>query len=244
MTRHVRVPLETLRAGRHSITGDAAHYLTRVLRLREGAAFTAFDPAARLEAEVVVVSTERDAFVADFGEPAPARVVGLTGVTLIQCAGKGDKTDDVVRAATALGASRIVVATSERSIARPSAAGERLARLRAIALDAARQSGRGDLPDLEGPTPLADVLAAARTSDAQKLCLEPSATQTLGAALRAHPGRPVMLLVGPEGGFATSELDSARAAGFTLVRFGSLVLRTELAGLAALGAVIALGEAE
>lgn len=55
---------------------------------------------------------------------------------------------------------------------------------------------------------------------------------------------PSELLVGPEGGFAPNELDDARAAGFTLVRFGALVLRTELAGIAALGAVVACGEAE
>jgi len=238
MARTVRVALEELREGEHPITGDPARYLTRVLRLREGARFTAFDPAARLEAEATLLAAERDRVVARFERPAPASVVGTAYVTLIQCAGKGDKVDEVVRAATALGAGRIVIATSERSVARAAASSERSARRRAIALDAARQSGRGDLPLLEGPLLLEDALGAARASPALKLCLEPTAEATLGRALGERAGRDLVLLIGPEGGFSDAERDSARAAAFTLVRLGSLVLRTELAAVAALGAVL------
>ena len=239
MARTVRVALEELREGEHPITGDAARYLTRVLRLREGARFTAFDPAARIEAEATLVAVEGERVVARFARPGPASVVGAGGVTLIQCAGKGDKVDEVVRAATALGAGRIVIATSERSVARGTATSERSARLNAIALDAARQSGRGDLPLLDGPLPLADALSAATASPALKLCLEPSADLPLGPALAEREARPLVLLVGPEGGFSDTERDAARAAGFALVRLGTLVLRTELAAVAVLGAVLA-----
>lgn len=239
MARTVRVALEELREGEHPITGDPARYLTRVLRLREGARFTAFDPVLRVEAEATLLAAERNRVLARFEPPVPASVVGSAGVTLIQCAGKGDKVDEVVRAATALGAGRIVIATSERSVARGTATSERSARLNAIALDAARQSGRGDLPLLEGPLLLADALAAAATTPALKLCLEPTAETALGRALDERAGRALLLLVGPEGGFADAERDLARTAGFTLVRLGALVLRTELAAVAALGAVLA-----
>ena len=119
------------------------------------------------------------------------------------------------------------------------ASAERLTRLRAIALDAARQSGRGDLPELSGPLPLTDALSDARDQDSLKLCLDPTADTPLGVALRTRAGRPLTLLVGPEGGFSPDERESALAAGFALARLGSLVLRTELAGAAALGAVLA-----
>jgi 16S rRNA (uracil1498-N3)-methyltransferase len=239
MARKVRVALEGLRPGEHPITGEPARYLTRVLRLREGAPFTAFDPSARLEAEATLVEVGRDTVRARFDEVRPASHTGMQGVTLVQCAGKGDKVDDVVRAATALGATSIVIATSERSVARSTASDERSARLQAIALDAARQSGRGDLPTLRGPVPLAVVLAEAGTSDALKLCLEPTAELTLGRALSERADRDLVLLVGPEGGFSDAERDAAHAARFSLVRLGTLVLRTELAGTAALAAVLA-----
>ena len=239
MARKVRVALEGLKPGEHPITGEPARYLTRVLRLREGAEFTAFDPAARVEAEATLVEVGQRGVRARFEEPRAASHTGARGVTLVQCAGKGDKVDDVVRAATALGATSIVVATSERSVARAAPSDERSARLQAIALDAARQSGRGDLPALRGPLPLATVLEEARSSDALKLCLEPTAETPLGQVLRARAARDLILLVGPEGGFSDSERETARDAGFLLVRLGTLVLRTELAGTAALAAVLA-----
>ena len=238
MPRQIRVALEGLRAGEHTITGAPARYLTRVLRLREGARFTAFDPSARLESAVTVLELGRDSVRGDFSEPTPARAVGLP-VTLIQCAGKGDKVDEVVRAATALGAAAIVIATSARSVTRAAATAERLTRLRAIALDAARQSGRGDLPALSGPLPLIDAaFPRAQPRLAQAL---PRPHRRRAARRRAPHARrsPSSLLVGPEGGFSPDERDAALAAGFALARLGSLVLRTELAGAAALGAVLA-----
>jgi 16S rRNA (uracil1498-N3)-methyltransferase len=239
VTRTIRVPLAELEAGEHEIEGAEAHYLVRVLRVRPGATFIAFDPVARSEARVTVARVERDRVLARFEEPERAASVGERALTLVQCAGKGDKVEDVVRAATALAATRIVIATSERSVTRGPASPERQKRLAAIALDAARQSGRGDVPELVGPEPLGDVLAKLHAADALKLCLEPGAARSFGAALAEHGERALVLLVGPEGGFSDDELENARSAGFELVRLGSLVLRTELAAVAALAAVLA-----
>jgi 16S rRNA (uracil1498-N3)-methyltransferase len=224
-------------AGEHALEGAPARYLARVLRLAPGDRFTAFDPGARREAEVTIVAVDKHAVHARFEPATDARTVGLTQVTLVQCAGKGDKVDEVVRAATALGASAIVIATSERSVARGSASAEKLARLTTIALDAARQSGRGDLPELKGPLPLSAALSG-HPAEALKLCLTPGAATGLGQALAKRAGRALVLLVGPEGGFSDAERDLTERAGFEPVRLGSLVLRTELAGAAALGAVL------
>jgi 16S rRNA (uracil1498-N3)-methyltransferase len=238
MARRVRIPLTLPEAGEHVLEGAPARYLTRILRLGPGDRFTAFDPAARREAEAHIVSVDRHTLTVRFEAPTVARVMGLTGVTLVQCAGKGDKVDEVVRAATALGVSALVIATSERSVVRGPASAQKLGRLTAIALDAARQSGRGDLPELTGPLPLDEALAAHAPADALKLCLTPGADTGLGRALAARGSRPLVLLVGPEGGFSEAELAAVAHAGFEPVRLGSLVLRTELAGAAALGAVL------
>ncbi len=239
MTRTIRVALGELTAGERRIEGDEAHYLVRVLRVRPGATFTAFDPVRRLEAAVTVLEVERERVLARVSEPAPAPSVAELDVTLVYCAGKGDKVDEVVRAATALAVSRVIVATSERTVARGPVSPERQKRWSAIALDAARQSGRGDVPELVGPLPFADSLARAATADALKLCLEPEAEHALGALLRERGDGPLVLLVGPEGGFSAEELAHARGAGFEHVHLGTLVLRTELAAMAALAAVLA-----
>ena len=185
------------------------------------------------------MTSERGVVQCRLDEPVAARVVGSAELTLIQCVTKGDKLDEVVRAATALGVGRIVVAESTRAIGRDGGGPRRSERWNAIALDAARQSGRGDLPELEAPSPLTEVLARHAALPAPKLCLHPQAERGLGAALAALRGAGLTLLVGPEGGFTSEELALAATAGFELVSFGPFVLRTELAGIAALGAVLA-----
>jgi 16S rRNA (uracil1498-N3)-methyltransferase len=237
--------VSNLAPGERQLEREAGHYLARVHRLGAGDTFVAFDPVARLEAAGVIVGFLGEAVSVRLGETEPARAVPPFDVTLVQCAGKGDKMDDVVRATTALGVGRVIVAESARTVAR--LAGERAERRRerwrAIALDAARQSGRGDAPDVEGPRALAGVLAALRDDTATKLCLEPRARATLVHAASSARAERIVLLVGPEGGLTDEELDLAGASGFLLVRLGPFVLRTELAATAALATLLALFDA-
>lgn len=239
MSRRVRLPLTGIAPGERSVGGDDARYLTRVHRLGPGAALSVFDPVASLEADAELVGLEQDGVRLRIGEPTPARRRGLPGLTLVQCAGKGDKLDATLRAATALGVSRFVIAVAERSVARPAPADTRKERWRAIALDAARQSERGDLPRVDGPFPLEELLANLAADPALKLCLHPEGQHALGETLAGYGKTEVVLLVGPEGGFSAQELLRAADAGFLPVRLGDLVLRTELAATAALGAVLA-----
>lgn len=239
MARTVRLWIEQLAPGERVLGADASHYLAHVQRLREGDEFVAFDPAACLECRATIVEIAHKRVHCELGEPRAGRRSELD-VELLQCMGKGDKIDDVVRAATALGVSRVTLCESTRGLLKlGERAPARLERLRAIALSASQQSGRGDLPAIDGPEALPAVLSAWRSRDALKLCLEPRAERAFGAALAAAPGRRVVLLVGPEGGLSEDELLLAEQAGFTPVSFGAFVLRTELAGIAALGALIA-----
>jgi 16S rRNA (uracil1498-N3)-methyltransferase len=237
--RTLRVPLDGLTAGERTLDGDAAHYVVRVHRLAAGDVFLAFDPSACTEADATVLAVAKRGVRCRLEAPRAAARLGLSGVTLVVCATKGDKLDEVVRAATALGASRISIVESERSVPELGSAEKRFARFRSIAIDAARQSGRGDLPELVGPAPLSDVFARFSTSDARKLCLDPAAETSLGALLSTRGEQPLALLVGPEGGFTQAELDAAERAGFVRARLGELVLRAELASVAALSAVVA-----
>ena len=229
MTRVVRVAVEALTRGVRELSGPAAHYLTVVHRLEPGAAFVAFDPESGLEADSRVVRVERRTLLCELEEPRLAARRGALDVTLLQGVGKGDKLEDVVRTATALGARAVCFVAAERSVARPSA--ERATRLKSAAIEAARQSGRGDIPRIVLPEPLEQVLAAWRGAGANKLCLEPGAEKPLGARL----AEPAALLIGPEGGLSPRELELADAAGFERVSLGPLTLRTELAAAVALG---------
>jgi 16S rRNA (uracil1498-N3)-methyltransferase len=163
-------------------------------------------------------------------------------VTLIQGACKGDKMDGIVRDATELGVTRIIPAITARSVARPDAA--RADRWRRIAVEAARQCGRGDAPIIDAPVALLDALAPG-CGVTVALCLDPTAAIALGARLQiVAAATNVTILVGPEGGLDAAELDAASQAGFTRVRLGGLVLRTETVCAAVLGALVVWSDGE
>jgi 16S rRNA (uracil1498-N3)-methyltransferase len=242
MSRPLRVFVPALSEGKLELSGESAHYALRVHRVTSGDALVLFDPSARTEADAIVIGTSRDRVRCEVGALRAGKVASLGG-RLVQCVGKGDKVDEVIRAVTALGVAAITLAESERTVVKlkdRERADSRLERWRGVALDAARQCGRGDLPEITGPLALAEALAR-EPEGALKICLQPRAAARYGELLTARRGAsPVTLLVGPEGGFSDAELSLAERSGFLLASFGEFELRTELAGVAALGALLAL----
>ncbi|APR85948.1 Ribosomal RNA small subunit methyltransferase E [Minicystis rosea] len=229
----LRVPIADLAAGELTLAPEAAAYVARVHRLAVGDRLVVFDPDRALEADAAIAEVGKRAVVVRVEAPRPA-LRPPRAITLIQGIGKGDKMDAIARDATELGVTRIIPALCERSVARPDAA--RAARWRRIAVEAARQCGRGDAPIIDPPTPFLDVV---RASDGARFCLDPRADRGLGAALAVlPPTATVAFAVGPEGGLSDEELAAAAAAGFTSVSIGRLILRTETVCAAVLGALL------
>jgi len=211
------------------VEGPALHHL-RVARVEPGETVEVFDGhgrawAARLE------SVDAGGAVLVLGEERR----GATGrrVVLIQGLPKGDKLDLVLQKATELGVSAVWPVLTERSVARPrpEALGTRHARWQRIVDEAARQSGRAEVPEV---APLRSMEEAARGlgSGMRLLVLdEEERNERLGTA--AGDGA-VALIVGPEGGLAREEVRLLHDLGGVPVSLGPLVLRTETAGLAAL----------
>ena len=227
-----RAPLSPLVAGEQPLSRELGTYLVKVLRLRAGDAFVLFDPETGTEADAELL---RDVPAqARVREPRAATRVSRREVMLVQGLAKGDKPEQVLRAAVALGASAVTFVRTERSVA---GAALRPERLRAVMLDTARQCGRGDLPELGGLVELNEALNA---SDGIGLLLDPNAEQSLVELLRTlAPEHALALAVGPEGGFSDRETQQLLAAGFQPVRLTPYVLRTELAAVAALSVVAA-----
>ncbi|HET7538974.1 MAG TPA: RsmE family RNA methyltransferase [Polyangiaceae bacterium] len=239
MPKLTRVPLSGLEPGERKLDPKTAHYLCDVLRLRAGEKFVAFDPETKLEAEARLAVAEDGAYCG-VGALRESTRVSDTGIVLVQALGKGDKTEQVVRSATALGVAELHLVESARSVARVSDRSDnKRARWEAIALDAARQCGRADVPKLSGPHTLARELEAWCEQSAIKLCLVPGAAQSLRSQIADWTvGSPLAILIGPEGGLSGEEVSDAERVGFVAVSFGELVLRTEIAGTAVLGALL------
>jgi 16S rRNA (uracil1498-N3)-methyltransferase len=240
VSRALRVPLDDLAPGVRPLQGALARYIRRVHRLGVGDRLALFDPGTGMEADAELVEGPAPDVWCRLGEPRPSGYRPLP-IHLIQGLGKADKPDEAIRSATALGAARVTLVQAERSVARVSAerSVSRLERWRRIAVEAARQSGRGNLPTLAGPTDLEQVLGAETAPF--RITLAPHAPPLFERLADWRAGAAIAVLVGPEGGFEEEELRAAELAGFLPASLGPSILRTELAGVAALGALVALG---
>lgn len=236
----LRVPVARVEAGESILDEDASRYIARVHRKRVGDHVVLFDPDAALEADAELTTIDRANVAVRVDAVRTASLRPSRRVTLLQATCKSDKFDAVVRDATELGACRIVPVLAERSVGRP--ADGRARRWRKIAIEAARQCGRGDAPAIASPMELAEAVQLFASGEGViGFCLDPWADTRLGPHL-VNLTRDVELafVVGPEGGLSPAEIEACTSAGLTRVSLGPLTLRAETVGAAVLGAVCVL----
>ncbi|HEX4335874.1 MAG TPA: RsmE family RNA methyltransferase [Polyangiaceae bacterium] len=236
----LRVPLSPLRSGEVVLDEPAARYVGRVHRLGAGDRFVAFDPEAASEADVEITSAGRDVRVR-IGELRRAANVATPGLTLFQGIGKADKPEQVLRAATVLGVEHVVFVESRRAVVRAGERGDaKRRRWQAVAVEAARQSGRGDVPRVSGPLPL-DEAVNLSSGSMHRVYLSPDAERGLADVLDGvRRAATLAVFIGPEGGLDGEEEAALAASGFVSAALGQFVLRTETATVAVLGAIAAL----
>lgn len=231
-----------------TVTGAEAHHAVTVNRTRVGDSLTIGNGRGLLLWGLVRdVMPEhlnlqvREVSMVDLPEPR---------IVLVQALAKGNRDELAVQAATELGADRIVPWAAERSIARWDgvAAGKGRQRWQRVVREATKQSIRSWLPEVASLATLPTLTALAVRNDSHRmLVLDPSATQTLAAAVdtasrsAASTGpREFVVVVGPEGGISARERDELESAGAVAVRLGPSVLRTSTAGPAAIAALSVL----
>ncbi|MGQ0550153.1 MAG: RsmE family RNA methyltransferase [Armatimonadota bacterium] len=202
-----------------------AHHIARVLRLQPGTRLIAFDGGREVDAEVTRVDGSAVA-ARRLGPPRPAR--RPIELTLLQGVARGPKMDLIIRTATEIGIAAMHPVLTARAVAGPGSA--RVARWQRIAQEAARQSGRGDVPAIHEPVPLDAALEALGPVDLFIVPWE-AETRPIGEVIAGRAFATAAIFIGPEGGLTPEEVAAARAAGGLTVSLGPLILRTETAGL-------------
>lgn len=237
MKPDLRVPCEALAEGELLLPEDTSRYVVKVHRLKEGDPLRLFDPLQGLEADAVVVSTRLPHVRVKIDRPPRSGKTFNFPVHLIQAVGKGDKPEQAVRDATALGAQSVRFVHTERGVAQ-SASDNKKERLLRVAAQVARQCGRADIPQILTPQPLAAVLAELPEGGLRLLCgWAPERMPLLSVATPERIASGAFVLIGPEGGLSDEEMNVARAVGFVVVDLGPYVLRTEVACAMVLGAL-------
>ena len=141
---------------------------------------------------------------------------------------KGPRQDVLVEKCTELGVAAIWPMRCERSIVEPSP--HRLGKLRRTVIEACKQSQRAWLCELSDPLSFEGVVGAVDQFEAAVIA-DGSTDRATADWPTSH--KRVLVLVGPEGGFTTTELEAARDAGCGTLRLGQTILRTETAAIAA-----------
>lgn len=223
----IDLPLAT---GREiALPKEARQHMERVLRLKPGHPVIAFNgQGGQFSAELLGGGCLRLLAFEDRSSESPLPV------RLIQGISKAERMDITLQKATELGATRISPVTTVRSVVKldEERAERRHGRWRGILQSACEQCGRNALPQLDELKRL-DTVLAEKDGSATRIVLAPEGTSSL-----AEIGRPLALevLIGPEGGLSEEEVATAIDRGFTAVRLGPRILRTETAGLALLAA--------
>lgn len=238
---YIEAPLAE--AGVIALDDEQSNYLLRVLRLEDGAPVRLFNGQdGEWTAAVRKVSGKRaEAVPTRQTRPQPEETG--TQLTLLFAPVKKDQTDLIIEKATELGAAQMVPVLTERTQTRT----VRTDRFRKIALEAAEQTERLDLPEIAEAANLDAALDALPEGKAVIFCDEAGDEADApwgGEAGRARPmlevlaglkGRPAAILTGPEGGFTPAERAFLRGRAETYpVSLGPRILRAETAAISAM----------
>jgi 16S rRNA (uracil1498-N3)-methyltransferase len=210
-----------------------------VLRLRAGAAVRVFDGSGH-EWDAVLDEASRRTVSARLLRAVEPRPESPLRLVLATAALKGDRMELVLQKATELGVAEIwpVVTLRTDAAARPALQGSRSERWERVVSSAAEQCGRAVVPHVAPTARLEDVLQ--RPFDGRRVVLLETPGHPALASLTLDSASPLLLLVGPAGGFEPAEAESLRAAAFAPASLGPRILRAETAAVAAVSIAQAL----
>ena len=220
------------------ITGEDAKHIAKVLRMKVGDELTVCDTKGR----------DYDCMIEEIGagevrlkvlSVAPSQSEPDVRVHLYQAMPKADKLETIVQKAVELGAASITPVMTRRCVSRPDAKSmdKKLVRYNRIALEAAKQCGRGVVPPVLPLLELPQALEQMQRTGCPILFYENAtapAKQVIAKARESGKELEIAVLIGAEGGFDEDEVALAMEHGCHILSLGKRILRCETAPLAAL----------
>ena len=229
---------QKLRAGTVVVLADeAAHHISRVLRLRLGHPLILFDGrGGEYDAEISKVNKRNiEVHINQYQEVDNEPQLHIT---LAQGISRGQKMDFILQKAVELGVDRIIPVMTEHGNVRldEERQQKKIKHWNGIIISACEQCGRNKIPELVAPLSFDECLGIDAGADRgmTKIVLHSRTGGRLSKLAKVEGG--IMLLVGPEGGFSDDEIEKACAADYRIINIGPRILRTETAALAAISA--------
>lgn len=212
-----------------ALSPEQAHYLAHVMRQRAGDELLAFNGRDGEWRARIVAASKRGGELQALARTRPQ--TDGPDLDLVVALVKRGRLETIVEKAAELGARRVRLAITERTNAERA----NVARLGAIAVEAAEQTGRLDPPEVLAPTRLTQLLADWPAERPLMFCDEAGEAPPALEALAGRAAGPWAVLIGPEGGFSPAERAAIRALPMSVpVSLGPRILRADTAAIAAL----------
>lgn len=214
------------------LEGQEAQHLSKVMRAQPGDQVELFDGSGLQFAASVSEVTRHTVQLNILSREQVSREAKRQ-VTMAVSLPKGDRQKWLVEKLCEIGVTTLVPLQTERSVAQPT--DKALARLRRSVIEASKQCGRNTLMAIETPQTLSDLIEHTN-NELIRVIAHPHSTTEVGISnSETHAFttiEPVLVAVGPEGGFSDQEVDAAVQSGFTPLSIGSRILRIETASIA------------
>lgn len=227
--------------GKAKISGEDARHIAKSLRMNKGevielCGLNCYDYKAR----ILEVSSEL--VVAEITEEYACKTEPAIKLSLFQAIPKSDKLEWIAQKAVELGVCEITPVLTSRCVSRwDEKASKKIERLGKIMLEAAKQSGRGMIPEMNTPCTFETAVSRMKGSDLAILFYECS-TRPLHEILDAKFAS-ISIMIGSEGGFSGDEAEFAEENGVCTASLGPRILRCETAPIVAISAInYAMGE--
>lgn len=235
--QHFFVTTDQVEEAHIYIEGSDVNHMRNVLRMKQGEQMSVSD-GDNHKFLCRVESYEKDRAVLEILEEEVSDTEPASKIYLFQGLPKGDKMELIIQKAVELGVYQVVPTAMKRCVVRldEKKAAKKEARWNEIARGAAKQSGRGRVPNVSRVMGFEEALSMAEELDVVLIPYELAAgmEHTRQVIEAVKPGQSVGIFIGPEGGFEKEEVCRAVEAGAMEITLGKRILRTETAGLAVL----------
>lgn len=217
--------------GQVQLFGEDEKHIKTVLRAREGEEMTLCDGEG-MDYQCRIASLERGVLL-DILSKEVCETEPKTKITLYQGLPKADKMELIIQKCVELGVDRIVAVSTERAIVKlDKKESKKLERWQKIAEAAAKQSGRGKIPEIgQRVLKFKEAVAEAKGLDGAIIPYEKEQETGIRQFVQGFQGESIGVFIGPEGGFAEEEIALAQENGITPITLGKRILRTETAGM-------------
>lgn len=217
--------------GQVQLFGEDEKHIKTVLRARVGEELTLCDGEG-VDYQCRIASMERGVLL-DILSKEVCETEPKTKITLYQGLPKADKMELIIQKCVELGVDRIVAVSTERAIVKlDKKESKKLERWQKIAEAAAKQSGRGKIPEIgQQVLKFKEAVAEAKELDGAIIPYEKEQETGIRQFVRGFQGESIGVFIGPEGGFAEEEIALAQENGITPITLGKRILRTETAGM-------------